>query len=218
MSTGADRRSLVARRLPVYLIIDHSASTTGAPLVSINGGVHSLREHLGPSTVCHLVYVGLISFAGTVSTTVLTPVDQFAPARLEVAHGCNLGAALERLRSALERDLIHAQGAHLGDHTPMVIVMLGGSPTDSWQSTGAWLHQEIAAKHVNVIGVALNRDAVDVLRGVCSTVLCFMGNHGADVTSFFRWLSTAIEEMARMAADGATSAHLPPLPRRIVPC
>lgn len=210
------------RRLPVYIVMDHSAALKGTSMVSLNLGVQNLRQQLGMGMLSvGAVYLDLISFAERVEQTVLSPIGQFAPPRLTAEGGCALGGALAALLRAFEYDLIPDEPGRPGDRRPLVFVLLAAPPTDAWHPEAQRLLQLATGKQANVVGVALSGAAEVVLRQAAPVVVRIDPGRAEAITAFFSWMCAAIQEAVRTAASGVAASQqvqLPALPRGVALC
>ena len=212
------------RRLPVYIVMDHSVSLQGTGMVSLNQGVQDLSQQLAMGMLsAGTVYLGLIAFADRVQQAILAPIGLFRPPHLNAGGACALGAALAALRRAFEYDLIPDAPGRPGDHRPLVFVVLGGTPTDIWQPEARQVYQIATSRQANIVGVALSAPAEAILKQITTMVVCTVPGRAQAITAFFSWMCAAIDESARTAVSSAAGhpaqpVQLPGLPTGVTRC
>src|SRR5215470_4691212 len=181
------------RRLPIYIVLDHSAAVDGTAMVSLNGGLQNLRQTLGGGSQASLTYISLIAFADVTHQVPLGLVEYFRPPRLVAEGVCHFGAALEVLQQRLSVDLIPDRPGRAGDGHPLVFLLLAGQPFDSWQAQGDWLLQQGSTRSINVVGVALGEDAIAPLKRCAPTVLKIERGRAMAITGFFHWVNNLVD-------------------------
>lgn len=207
------------RRLPVYIVMDHSAAVSGTAIVSLNGGLQNFRQTLGNSTLASLTYLSLIAFADEVDQIPLGLAEHFMPPRFNADGACHLGEALGALRQRLDFDLIPDRPGRPGDLRPLVFVLLAGQPTDAWTARADWLFQQAQARDLNVVGVALSDGAIQPLKRCAPTVLKIESGRAIAITGFFHWMNALAEAALLRAASqpGGSGITVPP-PPGVMPC
>src|SRR5262245_60530715 len=85
-----------SRRLPIYLLVDTSASMHGAPIEAVNTGLQSFGAALRQDPqALECAAVSIITFASDArQLTPLIDAGAFTPPALTTEGGTNLGAAL----------------------------------------------------------------------------------------------------------------------------
>lgn len=127
------------RRLPVYAVLDASASMAGAPLAAAREGVHRLVNYLvAHDAPAHTpIVLGLIGFQSCAFPLLpLTSASALADVpleleRLEACGSSSFGAALEVLDASIEGELT-SPGSATGDERPLVYIFTDGRMTDDW--------------------------------------------------------------------------------------
>lgn len=201
------------RRLPVYLVMDHSAALQGTSMVVLNLGMQQLSQR----SETGIVYLGLIAFADRVQKVTLAPIHLFTPLPLAAAGACALGAALKDLRQTFAHDLIRDTPERPGDYRPLVFVLLGGTPTDHWQPEAQQILQMATSQQTNivrpnVVGIALRDPAETILKEITPVVLRTAPEPGRApaITACFRWMGSFINEFVTAAATGAVGQAVQP--------
>lgn len=209
------------RRLPIYIVADVSASMHGAPIEAVNTGLKNFSAalRLDPHAL-ECAVISIITFASEArQLTNLVEAGSFVPPTLTAEGGTALGAALELLGAALDRDTRVRTADYAGDWRPLVFLMTDGQPTDTWQ-TGLARYRAAAARWKSTliaIGCGPNV-AVDMLSELTGTVMLMPDMTPDTIASLFEWISqsvrTASRAISQQAAQGASSASadLPPPP------
>jgi uncharacterized protein YegL len=131
-----ENESSTLARLPVYLLLDTSATMAGAPIEAVNQGVQLLFTQLvnTPQTQ-NTVSICAITFASFAS--VIHPFSEvlsFHPPVLRTRGASMMARALELTMDCLERDLHPPGDNHPGDYRPQIVIMTDGKLTDAWES------------------------------------------------------------------------------------
>lgn len=207
------------RRLPVYLLIDTSASMTGAPIEAVRAGISMLLDTLRQDphaleTAC----LSVITF-GTEARQVmpLTEIVDVQPPALEARGATALGAALGFTAERIKAEVIRGSDSQRGDWKPVVFLMTDGRPTDD---ITAGLTAFRAARPGMVVACAAGPHAQpDVLRQITDTVVTLETADAASIAAFFKWVSASIAvtttriDLRKPAPD--TFDDLPPPPTEI---
>jgi uncharacterized protein YegL len=189
----------MARRLPVYLILDVSESMIGHPLESLEGGVKLMARTLmrNPGALESL-HMGVITFAAKANVSVpLTDLCCFRAPELSARPGTSLGAALRLCRESIDRDVSVSTPERKGDFKPLVFVMTDGEPTDDWRDAARELRDGRPRPTVVSVGCGGEAD-FDVLRELSGGEAVLVSDLSSEsVQSLFSWVSTSLEATSR---------------------
>jgi len=204
------------RRLPVYLLLDVSASMCGAPIMAVNEGIKLLHDQLmeTPSAV-ETVWISLITF-GTKALQMLplTPLANFEFVELEAGGTTSLGAAFNLLEQSLDNDVRTGSDTEKGDWRPLVYLLTDGDPTDDWEAIVQRVKDRPEKKVGSIIALACGEDVdINTLKTITNHVVR-MENVSADyLRSFFKWVSQSVSGASVSAeAAGKVAEKSPPLP------
>ncbi len=182
------------QRLPIYLLIDCSRSLEGEPVEAIRQGVNALMSDLqNDPQAMETAWISIITFASDAWTIVpLTPIHPFTPPSLfvDVEDKTALGAALQVLNKAVDREVVLRTEHHPGDYCPLVFVLIDSDPTDDW-STAARMLIERRNPKLNMLFCAAG-PAVDIGKlkaTIPESILIEPNNLQPDtLKAFLRWV------------------------------
>lgn len=124
----------MARRLPIYVLIDASGSMHGKAIQEVKNGLETLLESLQQDPYAlGTVWLSLISYGREARVLVpLTELDLFALPKIDVPQTAptNLGEGLELLLEQYDKEVVKGSPERKGDWLPILVVMTDGVPTD----------------------------------------------------------------------------------------
>jgi uncharacterized protein YegL len=215
-ASGIDFGWQPTRRLPVYLLLDVSASMHGAPIMAVNEGVKLLYDQLiDTPTAVETVWMSIITF-GTkaIERVKLTPLTEFQPVELEAGGTTSLGAAFRLLEGSLDNEVRAGTETEKGDWRPLVYLLTDGEPTDDWEPAVQRILTRTEKRVGTIVALACGENVDEhTLKQITSHVVR-MENVSVDyLKSFFKWVSQSVSGASVSAeAAGRTSQLLPPLP------
>ena len=200
------------RRLPVYLLLDCSASMTGQPIEQVRQGLRALLDDLFDEPMAlETVYLSVITFNSTAEQLIpLTEILQFTEPQIQAQGTTALGAALRLLINCLEteQNLTEKQ-----DWKPLVFLMTDGIPTDSWEVEAAeFKSKQIANLIVFAAGVNAN---IDNLQKITDVILKTEQISQGTIKAFFQWMSQSIIHTSKSVRVTPQEIDLPQPPPQI---
>lgn len=209
----------MARRLPVYILVDVSGSMSGEKIVAVENGVQTLVSALkNDPQALESAHLSVISFASNVEQLVpLTALDQFNMPQLTAGGMTSMGEALSFVKQCADKEVQKNTAETKGDWKPLVFLMTDGESTDNLDRGIAEFKTR---KWGIVVACAAGVDANTAeLSKITEAVVQLSTADTASFAAFFKWVSASIA--AASASVGATNTEvtsinqLPPPPPEI---
>jgi len=209
----------MSRRLPVYLLLDTSASMRGAPIEAVQEGLQALLSALRRDPhALETAYLSVITFGSKAQeVSPLVEVTAFNAPVIKASGTTSMGAALTLLSQAIERDLIRGTAERRGDWKPLVFLMTDGGPTDDWRRGKADLDKMPIA---TLVACAAGEHAdTTVLRELTEAVVTLDTADTSTIKSFFAWVSASVamtsQKVDLTKRDVGGLGDLPPPPPEV---
>jgi uncharacterized protein YegL len=210
-----------SRRLPVYLLLDCSASMSGEPIEATRMGVRALVADLKTDPqALETAYLSVITFSSTAQQVCpLTELMSFQEPNLDARGATALGEALKVLDQCVESEVRKSTPTQKGDWKPLVFLMTDGQPTDNWESAADALKQK---KLSNIIACAAGPGADETLLKRITEMVVVLNNVQPDtLKQFFKWVSSSIKttssRLDQVSGDAPISLPPPPPTIQFVP-
>ena len=209
----------MARRLPIYLLLDTSGSMHGEPITAVQNGVQMVMSALqNDPQALETAYISIITFESEVKQLIpLTELSQFNPPQLSAGGCTSMGEALKFVSKSADKEIMKNTPDTKGDWKPMVFIMTDGVPTDDSDSG---LEVFKARKWGMVVACAAGGDADEkLLQQITENVVKLSTADAESIKAFFKWVSQSITTNSKSV--GATNQEitsidqLPPPPPEI---
>ena len=208
----------MARRLPVYLLIDTSGSMKGEPIESVKVGIEAMLSTLrNDPYALETVNISIITYDRDVNQLIpLTPIDELQMPDITTPDSgpTHMGAALQMLLQKVDTEVNKGTPTQKGDWMPLLFLMTDGKPSDI-QAFNDVVPKIKNSKFATVVCCAAGPKAkTDDLRHLTDKVYQIDTLDNATLMKFFTWVSGIIGEGNK--SMGATSELLlPPPPEEI---
>lgn len=209
----SDETTDVIRRLPVYLLIDCSASMVGDAITAVDMGLRQLLADLWSNPqAMDTVWLSLITFASTAEQIVpLTEISEFDPVPLSAGGATALGEAIALLSESMEREVRKTARDQKGDWKPLVFVLTDGEPTDQWEEPVDDFRKENRATVIACgAGPEVNSDT---LQRLGHKVIRLQDTQPGTLGTFMQWVTMAVTNASQAVGTRADSSlRIGPVP------
>ncbi|MBK9778216.1 MAG: VWA domain-containing protein [bacterium] len=201
----------MARRLPVYLLVDTSGSMSGEPIEACKAGIQMLVSGLRQDPqALEAAYLSVITFDSDARQVVpLTELPLFQPPELSASGTTAMGRALSLVAQCANAEVTRST-PEKGDWKLLVFILTDGAATDDLQRG---VNDFKARKWGVVVACGVAGAEVDQLKKITDTVVMLDTADSSAFKAFFAWVSASVSVSSRsLASTGKELSGLDQLP------
>jgi len=186
-------------RLPVCLVLDTSASMTGAPITELQEGVNTFFAQLLADDVAkYSAEVAVVTFGGNVDMAVdFAAVTRQTVPSLTAGGMTPMGEAVEKALELLQTRKDEYKRAGVDYYQPWLVIMTDGAPTDSISNASRLIDELVRGKKLAVFAIGVGKDADMKELAKLSGGRPPLKLKGLEFGQFFLWLSASVARVSQ---------------------
>lgn len=193
----------MARRLPIYFVLDVSESMAGEPIEQMEQVIDSILADLRRNPhALETVWFSQIVFATKAMTlSPLKEIGVFTPSSLPIGGGTGIGAMLTHLMKTLETDTQIDSFTNKADWKPIVYLMTDGRSTDQTTSAVSQWNAKFKSKCLMVAISLGTKSDMALLKQLTDNVIVFMDSAPSAYSVYADWISRSIERSIQVVSS-----------------
>jgi len=186
-------------RLPVCLVLDTSASMTGAPIKELQEGVNTFfAELLADEVAKYSAEVAVVTFGGDVDVSVdFAAVTRQTVPSFKAAGMTPMGEAVEKALELLNTRKEEYKRAGVDYYQPWLVLMTDGEPTDDIARASRLVDNFTREKKLAVFAIGIGKRADLNELAKLSGGRPPLKLKGLEFSEFFLWLSASVARVSQ---------------------
>jgi uncharacterized protein YegL len=199
-------------RCPCVLLLDTSGSMQGSPIVALNQGVRTFRDHLiRDSLASRRVEVAIITFDTEVKLVQdFVTADQFDPPTLTAEGLTCMATAINRALDLIQERKARCRANGIAYYRPWVLMITDGEPQGEPEQmvdvTTRRLKTEEESQQVAFFAVGVQGASMTKLAEISARAPVRL--NGLNFNELFVWLSTSMQKVAQSNLDAQAALPL----------
>lgn len=198
-------------RCPCVLLLDTSASMTGAKIEELNQGLLTFSEELrADSMAAKRVEIAMITFGPPDILQPFITADALYAPKLTASGDTPMGAAIELGVGLVADRKATYKASGIGYYRPWLFLITDGAPTDDVSRASATIREAEASKSLLFYGVGVEGADLGRLREI--SVREPLKLKGLAFREMFVWLSNSLGSVSRSQPGDAVPLENPTAP------
>ena len=182
-------------RCPCLLLLDTSASMSGAPIAELNEALRVFKNELtADSMTAKRVEVAIVTFGPVELVTDFVAAHRFNPPVLQAKGDTPLARAVEVGIEILKNRKQRLRENGIDLYRPWIFLITDGEPTDDWRNVQPLVREGEEHKSFLFFALAVKDARLDVLKQI--SVREPMRLRGVEFRPLFRWLSDSLKAVS----------------------
>ena len=185
-------------KIPVVLLLDTSSSMFGERIDSLNAGITAFKEEFEPNTnISQNLELAIVTcnshretFQGFVN------MDNFIPVILEAEGETTIGKGIDSALDNIENYQDNCQKNNFQYRKPLLLLIIGGSPTDDWKNSAERARQAVEANKLNFFVVGVKGADMTSLRQIAPPKTPPKTLDNFKFRELFQWLADYLKKVS----------------------
>lgn len=195
-------------RCPCVLLLDTSASMSGAAIQELNAGLLAFKDEIAAdSLAAKRVELAIVTFGPVRVENSFQNVMDFYPQPLSAGGDTPMGSAvLQGIELIRQRKQAYRSNG-IAFYRPWLFLITDGAPTDEWQSAAALIREGETSKALAFFAVGVLGANMTVLKQLSMREPLKL--QGLKFRELFQWLSNSMKSVSQ-STPGSAVPLLPP--------